>query len=49
MYNKSQFIKKYLINFFDANDRSKKILINFTFVFVKFDNFYQLKIQFFKK
>ena len=47
--NKTQFIKKYSLKSFNANDRSKKFLINFTFVLFKIDNFHQLKIQLFKE
>ena len=47
--HKTQSIKKCSVKSFNANDRSKKILINFAFVFFKIDNFHQLKIQIFNR
>ena len=42
--NRIHSIKKCSINSLDANDRSKRILINFAFVFFKVDKFNQYLI-----
>ena len=47
--DKTLSIKKYSINSFDANDRSKKISINFVFRFLKIDKFNQYLIHVSKK
>ena len=44
--NKTFSIKKYSLKSFNANDRSRKIIINFAFVFFKIDKFNQYLIQF---
>ena len=47
--NRTHSIKKCSVNSLDANDRSKKILINSVFVFLKVDKFNQYLIQVFNR
>ena len=44
---RTQSIKKYSLKSFNANDRSRRILINFAFVFFKVDKFNQYLIHVF--
>ena len=46
---RTHFIKKCSIKSLDANDRSRKILINFAFVFLKVDKFNQYLIHVFNR
>ena len=49
VFNKTYFIKKCSLKSLNANDRSKKILINFAFVFFKVDKFNQYLIYVFNR
>ena len=43
--HRTLFIKKCSLKSLNASDRPRSILINSTFVFLKVDNFHQLRIQ----